>query len=226
MKELSCFVDESGDYGDYEQHSPYYIVTLVFHDQEKDITENISILNKTIELLDLPNETIHMGPLVRREREYRNYERKLRIKAFRRMFAFVQKTPVQFQTFVIKKEQINNRLEWNARLTKAIGFFIKEHIGYFTDFDAIKIYYDNGQHELTNIVVTIFNALLDNIVFKPAVPSAYKLLQIADLICTLQLLSLKMGTNSLSKSELSFFESTRILKKNYLNIIEQKRFSS
>jgi len=29
LKELSIFVDESGDFGSYEYHNPYYIVTLV-----------------------------------------------------------------------------------------------------------------------------------------------------------------------------------------------------
>ena len=42
MKELSVFVDESGDFGGYEIHSPYYIVTMVFHDQDIDITEKIN----------------------------------------------------------------------------------------------------------------------------------------------------------------------------------------
>lgn len=29
MKELSIFIDESGDWGEYEKHCPYYIVTMV-----------------------------------------------------------------------------------------------------------------------------------------------------------------------------------------------------
>ena len=45
MKELSIFVDESGDFGDfgeYAQHAPYYIITMVFHDQSNDISQNIN----------------------------------------------------------------------------------------------------------------------------------------------------------------------------------------
>jgi len=33
VKELSVFIDESGDYGEYEYHSPYYIISMAFHDQ-------------------------------------------------------------------------------------------------------------------------------------------------------------------------------------------------
>lgn len=39
MKELSIFIDESGAFGEYEQHSPYYIITMVFHDQAIPISD-------------------------------------------------------------------------------------------------------------------------------------------------------------------------------------------
>ena len=39
MKKLSIFVDESGDFGEYSPHSPYYIITMVLHDQSKDISK-------------------------------------------------------------------------------------------------------------------------------------------------------------------------------------------
>lgn len=45
MKELSIFVDESGDFGEYAQHSPYYIVSMILHDQENDISANIARLD-------------------------------------------------------------------------------------------------------------------------------------------------------------------------------------
>lgn len=31
MRELPIFIDESGDFGPYEPHAPYYLITLVFH---------------------------------------------------------------------------------------------------------------------------------------------------------------------------------------------------
>ena len=39
MRKPSIFVDESGDWGEYKHHSPYYIITFVFHDQGVDIAE-------------------------------------------------------------------------------------------------------------------------------------------------------------------------------------------
>ncbi len=51
MADLSIFVDESGDFGEYSPHSPYYIVTMVIHDQEKDIAPQIQKLDEEIQSL-------------------------------------------------------------------------------------------------------------------------------------------------------------------------------
>ena len=41
MKGLSIFVDESGDFGDYAEHSSYYIISMILHDQSIDITKDV-----------------------------------------------------------------------------------------------------------------------------------------------------------------------------------------
>ena len=53
MKEISIFIDESGDFGEYAVHSPYYIITMVFHDQSVDISNNISKLDEELDYLGL-----------------------------------------------------------------------------------------------------------------------------------------------------------------------------
>ena len=52
MRELSVFVDESGDFGEFESHAPYYIISLVLHDQKIDIHESLSILENEMALLN------------------------------------------------------------------------------------------------------------------------------------------------------------------------------
>ena len=59
MKELSIFVDEAGDFGDYEKHNPYYIVTMVFHNQAAEIDEEITVLNRNLEILKLRLDNFH-----------------------------------------------------------------------------------------------------------------------------------------------------------------------
>ena len=55
MKELSIFIDESGDFGEYNKISPYYIVTMVFHDQDNDIAGCLDSLEQELIYLGYPN---------------------------------------------------------------------------------------------------------------------------------------------------------------------------
>ena len=48
MRELSVFVDESGDFGQYDYHCPFYIVSMVFHEQTNDLSESITNLEKKL----------------------------------------------------------------------------------------------------------------------------------------------------------------------------------
>ena len=53
MGVLSIFIDESGDVGAYQKHSPYYIFTMVFHDQKESIDEELDKLNQELSYLDI-----------------------------------------------------------------------------------------------------------------------------------------------------------------------------
>lgn len=76
------------------------------------------------------------------------------------------------------------------------------------------MYYDNGQLELTKILTTLFNALFYNVEFRKVAPVDYKLFQVADLVCTLELLDKKGKNNSFTHSEMEFFHSVRDFRKN------------
>lgn len=52
MKELSIFIDESGDFGEYNRLSPYYVVSMVFHDQENSIRDSLESLEQELSYLD------------------------------------------------------------------------------------------------------------------------------------------------------------------------------
>ena len=72
MKELSIFIDESGDFGKFNKISPYYIVTMVFHDQSNDIKEHLYSLEHELSYLGYPNHCLHAGPIIRMEAEFKN----------------------------------------------------------------------------------------------------------------------------------------------------------
>ena len=224
MKELSIFIDESGDFGEYSAHSPYYIITMVFHEQQEDITPDILKLNKKLSYLGLDNLCIHTGPIIRKEEIYSEMDISERRNIFNKMVAFIRQINIKYKCFSIEKKHISNYAESAEKLSKQIASFIKSNYETFLSFDVIKLYYDNGQNEVTRILSSVFNALLPTYIFRKVMPAEYKLFQVADLLCTMELIRLKLDNNLLSKSELLFFGNKRDLKKNYLKPLRKKQW--
>lgn len=221
MSELSVFIDESGDFGSYREHSPYYIITLLFHEQENDIREHICNLQKHIEEHGFSrHHAIHSAPLIRREGDYRYLDISERRKLFRHLFTFMRHCNIKYKSFVFSKSATIGHDEQVSRISRTIGLFLNDNLVYLQKFDKIIVYYDNGQKEVTNLINSLFNAYLDAEVRKIA-PSQYSLFQTADLFCTLSLIEEKLSKNKLSKSEVDFFMSKRKLKKNYLNPLKK-----
>lgn len=123
-----------------------------------------------------------------------------------------------------KKKHIGAPENMAAALAAKISAFIAKYLTVFQSFDVVKIYYDNGQILVSKILHSVFCSLLVNVQFKKAVkPSNYRLFQIADMICTMELIRLKMETNLLSNSELRFFGEPRVIRRSFLKIIDTKK---
>ena len=57
---------------------------------------------------------------------------------------------------------------------------------------------------------------LSDFEIKKVTPSDYRLFQVADMFCSMELITLKLENSSISASEIEFFGNLRDLKKNYL----------
>ena len=226
MKEISIFVDESGDFGEYNFISPYYIVSFVFHNQENNIENHIKFINNKISKYHLNNNCVHTSPTVRGEEEYQNLDVKDRRRILLSFITFVKKCKIQYKTFYVEKKHIKDSIELTAKLSKQISQFIKENLDFFNSFDDIKIYYDNGQIEITRIISTLFNAFFTAPIFKKVLPSEYKLFQAADLFCYLTLLSIKLKNHTLSLSETRFFETEYNAHRSYIKQVSNLIFKS
>ena len=225
MKELSIFIDESGDFGEYSVHSPFYIITMVFHNQSEDIQDSILKLNKELSYLGIENACIHTGPIIRREEIYSDMDVPERRRIFNKMIAFIRQINIRYKCFYIDKRHLADIVEASGKLSKQISQFIKNHYDEFLSFDEVKIYYDNGQVEVSKILSSVFNSLLPNPIFRKVMPKDYKLFQSADLLCSMELLKLKLENNLFTNSEISFFGNIRDLKKNYLKPLSGKEWT-
>ena len=174
---------------------------MFFHNQNENIQPAISKLNRELSYLNLNNLCIHTGPIIRKEKIYAHMSIEERRRIFNKMVAFIRQINIHYKCFYIEKKQD------------------------FLSFHDVKIYYDNGQVEVNKILSSVFNALLPNPIFRKIMPAEYKLFQAADLLCTLELVKLKLENNMFSKSEKSFFGNIRDLKKNHLKPLGKKEWS-
>jgi len=222
MSELSVFIDESGDFGDSKDGRDYYLITFVFHDQKDNISENIKILDESIKYMNLDVEYIHTGPIIRKEGIFDNYSLDERRALIYKIFNFAFKSPVHYYTISIKRREATDRVQLSGKIGKAINAMLNEHWDYIDSFDNVIVYYDNGQRELGSILNAVFSIRLSNVEFRKADPREYRLSQVADFFCSIELLRIKREENRLSKGEKQFFYKPNELKKTFIKGIEKK----
>ena len=222
MKELSVFIDESGDFGKYSPKSPYYIISMLFHDQSHSVVKEVSKLNQHVHTIGFSRDVIHVGPLVRRENEYINMSLSERRRLLYSLTYFARNIEYYYASFYVDKKHIPNEVEQSAKLSKQMAQYIRNHYPFLLSYDVIKVYYDNGQVEVTKIITAIFTSLFEKVELKKAFPKDYKLFQVNDLLCTFKLFELKARANNWSKSEKIFFKTQKNFYKNYYKAIKTK----
>lgn len=225
MGELSIFIDESGDAA---FRSDFYLVTLVFHRQDEPIQPNIAQYECTLtkELLDtIP---FHFNPLLNGQDDYKWKDirsRKRQLHAFR---IFAEHLPIAYAAFVFEKR---SRVTNTAQLTRAIEADVKGLLrskqAYLQDFDQVKIYYDDGQSIVTKALHLAIEGAISSqtAVYKDASPKLYRLAQVADYLCGIELTAAKYERHLETRTDVEFFGSIRNFKKNYLKKIRRKRLN-
>lgn len=228
-KEISVFVDESGSFAPAgtDLHSPYYLLCMVFHNQSDDISIEIDRLRNALVQTGLDaDHAVHAGPMIRREEEYRAMPRELRIRIFRRMMVFIQKANFKYKCFKLFKPYNSGDDAIHDTLLQDIVDFLISHRKDFNASEKIKVYYDNGQTQVMELLKEAFAIYSSKVEFAVDVqPSKYRLFQAADVICTLELVKAKLlATGTVSESEDRFFGGIKNLKKNYLKPLSRKEY--
>lgn len=224
QKFLSVFIDESGDFGKFDKDCPYYLVTMLFHNQSESIASEIVRLDSSLTMRGYDKHCLHTGPLIRKEEVYEFLSVDERKRILNSFMAFAAKINFTYKTFIIEKNEGDNQFKLISRLSSQIKEFLEKQYGFFNEFDKIVIYYDNGQKQLTGILAALFTD--NNIEFRQRVsPSYYRLFQIADLLTTFELINKKRETGTNSKSEKHFFGSLHDFNKNYYKRLIRKRLN-
>ena len=223
MKELSIFVDESGDFGAYDHHCPIYLFSLVYHDQQNDIHPALNSFRQNMLLLDSKMDYFHAGPLIRREGEYKDLDIQTRRIAFNKMSYLTLHLPIYYSIVVVEKKHLESIFDLPELLSKCLKDSISRNLEYFLGFDIVKIYYDNGQKQLTNLLNATFQGIINRVDFRNVKPYDYTLFQVADFLSTIELTHYKFKEKTFSASERFFFGDERQFNRNYYRRILSKK---
>ena len=222
-KEFSIFVDESGSFDSLTVPSRFYIVSFVIHEQSADLTRLIAELDACLAYLGHPGICIHTGPLIRREEIFRLMDVHERQQIFFRLLAFALHAPITHHSFVIDKRYSSTPTAMEKSLRDQISAFLANPDNGLPSDARMKIYYDNGQPQVSRILKVAFSETRALFVGNVS-PSSYRLFQVADLVCSAELLNLKLREGiPLTKSEQYFFPQPRVLKKNVLRPLARIR---
>ena len=222
MRELSVFVDESGN---NRKDSKYYLLTLIFHDQGQSVTEAIDGYERGLADRRLDDIPLHLGPLMRGNDAYAFMDARTRGKYLSAFRSFANKAPFAYRTFAYEKCQFSGDKALFTTMRRDMTVFLFDHLDYFQSFDVVKIYYDNGQEEITRVLHSGFEYVFGRqaIIYRSVRPEEYRLQQVADYVCGIELAALKYEAASPSKTESIFFGTRREFLKNFLKKLRKHR---
>lgn len=221
MSELGIFIDESGIFETNRSQKnnlkDLYIVSFLFHDKSMPIDNDINIFEKFLVQNGFDAQyPIHTMPLIRQQKPYTNLNGDMRRKLFKHLFQFMRKLKLRHKTFVCDKSYCSTKQAIKQRLELYIKQMVIDNHNYFSKFDEIVIYYDTGQNYLTKILHSAFSSNLNNYRFKEDVfQGKYRLLQCADMVCSLELIKQRKQNNEYIKAIDNFFISGSKYNKNY-----------
>jgi hypothetical protein len=90
--------------------------------------------------------------------------------------------------FIIHSERETSlRRSPEIAISREIYLFLQHHAEQLLSFDHAIVYYDNGQEEITSILNESLERFFFSVEYRKGRPAEYRLFQVADLFCTLEL---------------------------------------
>ncbi|WP_283171488.1 DUF3800 domain-containing protein [Curtanaerobium respiraculi] len=217
---ISLFCDESGNVG---KSSKYYLVTLVFHDQSDDISGHLAKYDAVLKQSGIQDVPFHMTPLLRAHNQYKDLDIQTRKRMLSKFSIFAQHLPYEYHTFSYRKSEFATDDEMFARMRRDLVTFLFDHLGYLQSFDQVKLYYDDGQDELNRVLHSAIEYAISKeaYIYRDARPQDYRLAQVADFVCGIELTELKYAAKEATATDETFFGGSTSFKKNFLKQVRK-----
>ena len=184
---------------------------MFFHDQSKDISLALERYRQSLADYGLPDVPFHAGPLLTGHDAYEGMSLSERKRLLGLFVIMTRRLPITYRTFVHRKSDFDdNRQRFEAQLKRDIVNLLLAHLSDFHSYGTVKVYYDGGQQ----------------IVYRDASPRDYRLEQVADFLCTLELTCEKFRNGEQTETDNKFFGDWKSFRVNYLKPIRRKRLES
>ena len=221
MRELSIFVDESGSDGLSDRH---YLLTVVMHDQSEDITNSIEAYEGALRAKGLPDIPFHASLLMNGKDLYSGLDLKTRKMLLGSFRVFFRHMPVKYHTIAYSTRQFTSLDKLAGTMRRDIVNFLFDNLAELQAYNAVKVYYDNGQRSIAeSLHLAIEYALSkDAVIYRSAQPSEYRLSQAADYICTMELTAIKYADHAATATDEKFFGKWSDFKKGILKETRKK----
>jgi hypothetical protein len=191
---------------------------MVFHDQANDIGPQIKSLEASLVDSNLAFPTIHTRPLLRHERPYESLDIHQQRWLFSRLYLFAKKCDLRYKVFAFERKTCREGTELQEMISKRLASFVGDSYEIFAGHEKTILYYDDGQRLLSTALTSALDgniAGLDHRHIEPTNYQHYRLAQVADLACCLELSKLLYDGGNLTNSERLVFGSAKQFNKQY-----------
>jgi len=214
---IEIFIDESGDFGAFDERCPYYIVAMVFHESTRPLFACIQELEYRLSLLNFENHCIHSSPAIRGEGTYYGVDLTVRRKVMSYFAAFARKSGLRYKCFLVRKTPGDTENDIVTALRETIEPFIIGNVERLSSYSVISVSYDRGQKPLSRLITDMFTKRFPYVRIMKTLPIHSRIFQVADFACTMRRLAFKLQHyGQLAKSETLFFGSVGNFRKIWL----------
>ena len=185
-------------------------------------------MERNLKAKSLKSIPFHASPLMYGKDDYKDLDMATRKKLFASFEAFCRRIPFKCKTFSYRRSEVPTPEGFIARFKRDLVVFLTDNLEYFQTFEQVKIYYDNGQQMITEALHGALDYILSKeaVFYRVASAKEYRLSQVADCVCALELADLKYQSGELTETEAKVFGTNySAFKKNHLRYIRRKEMN-
>ncbi len=129
-----------------------------------------------------------------------------------------------YTAFLYEKKLFDNGETLAAKMCRDAVMFLFDHLERFQSFDIVKVYYDDGQKIVSQTLRMAAGYALtkDPALFRSCDVAAYRLSQVADFLCTIELTAHKYENEGTTYTDEKVFGGVSALKTKYLKNVDGK----